>query len=162
MYESFYGLKEKPFNLNPDPDYLFMSDGHENTYTHLEYAISEKKGFIVVTGEIGSGKTTLINYFLNQIQQDIQVGLINNTFFTSRLFMKIICQEFEIDIEGSDTAEMFDRFYEFLVQKYSAGKRVVLIIDEAQNLSTKIIEEIRMLSNLEAEKEHGFHANHGK
>ncbi len=79
MYESFYGLKEKPFNLLPDPEYLFMSQGHENVYTHLEYAIAENKGFVVITGEIGSGKTTLINFLLERIGDDIDIGLINNT-----------------------------------------------------------------------------------
>ncbi len=80
MYEAFYNLKEKPFDLHPDPEYLFMSQGHDNAYTHLEYAIAENKGFVIITGEIGSGKTTLINFFLKKIQQDIQVGLINNTY----------------------------------------------------------------------------------
>ena len=74
MYEKFYGLKEKPFNILPDPDYLFMSKGHENAYTHLEYAIMENKGFVIVTGEIGSGKTTLINYLISKIQQNVQIG----------------------------------------------------------------------------------------
>jgi len=83
MYESFHELKEKPFNLLPDPDYLYMSKGHENAYTHLEYAVHENKNFVVITGEIGSGKTTLINYLLNKIEQDIQVGLINNTYIPS-------------------------------------------------------------------------------
>ena len=89
MYESFYGFKEKPFNLNPDPDYLFMSQTHENAHTHLEYAVAENKGFVVITGEIGAGKTTLINYLLKKIQQEIHVGVINNTSITqsSKIFV---------------------------------------------------------------------------
>ncbi len=90
MYESFYGFKEKPFDLHPDPDYLYMSRGHENTYVHLEYAIVENKGFVVVTGEIGSGKTTLINYLLSKIGDDIHVGLINNTNIRPPEFLKMI------------------------------------------------------------------------
>jgi general secretion pathway protein A len=154
MYESFYGLKEKPFNLLPDPEYLYMSQGHENAFTHLEYAISENKGFVVITGEIGSGKTTLTRYLLNQLPQDIQVGLINNTYMPPGQFLKMICQEFELDTGGMDEAEMVSRFHAFLLEQYAANKRVTLIIDEAQNLTPKTLEEIRMLSNLEAEKHH--------
>jgi general secretion pathway protein A len=154
MYESFYGLKEKPFNLLPDPDYLYMSSGHENIFTHLEYAISENKGFVVITGEVGSGKTTLINYLISKSLSGVEVGLINNTYIAPNQVIKSICREFEIDAEGLDRDEMLDRFHNFLIEKYSASKRVILIFDEAQNLSTKTLEEIRMLSNLEAEKDH--------
>jgi len=154
MYESFYNLKEKPFNLLPDPDYLFMSQGHDNAYTHLEYAIAENKGFVIITGEIGSGKTTLINFFLRKIKQDIQVGLINNTYATLDQFTKMICQEFELGIEGMDHVEMLDLFHDFLLKQFAEKKRVVLIVDEAQNLTPEVMEEIRMISNLEAEKHH--------
>ncbi len=154
MYESFYGMKEKTFNLNPDPDYLYMSQGHENTYTHLEYAIAENKGFVVITGEIGSGKTTLINYLLYNLQLDIQIGLINNTNIAPSQFLRMICREFEIEVNGKDKVEAMDAFQDFLLRKYSEKNRVLLIVDEAQNLSPKTMEEIRMLSNLEAEKDH--------
>jgi len=154
MYETFYGFKEKPFDLHPDPDYLYMSRGHENTYTHLEYAILENKGFVVVTGEIGSGKTTLINYLLNRIAEDIHVGLINNTNILPSEFLKMICQEFELDPRTSDKAELIDILSGFLIDQFAAGQRVVLIIDEAQNLTNDTMEEIRMLSNIETEKHH--------
>lgn len=154
MYESFYGLKEKPFNLLPDPEYLYMSPGHENAYTHLEYAIAENKGFVVITGEIGSGKTTLINYLLGKIPQDIQVGIINNTDVEPLQFLKMICREFELEANGQEKAEILDSFNSFLLDQFSRRHRVVLIIDEAQNLPNQTIEEIRMLSNLEAEKNH--------
>ena len=154
MYESFYGLKEKPFNLLPDPGYLYMSQGHENAYTHLEYAVAENKGFAVITGEIGSGKTTLINFLLGKIQQDIRVGLINTTHISSTQFIKMICQEYELKVDGRDKAEVLDLFHGFLLSQFSERKRVILIIDEAQNLTPKTMEEIRMLSNLEAEKHH--------
>ncbi len=154
MYESFYGLKEKPFNLLPDPDYLYMSQGHENAYTHLEYAVAENKGFAVITGEIGSGKTTLINFLLGKIQQDIRVGLINTTHVSPTHFIKMICQEYELKVDGRDKAEVLDLFHGFLLSQFSERKRVILIIDEAQNLTPKTMEEIRMLSNLEAEKHH--------
>jgi general secretion pathway protein A len=154
MYEAFYGLKEKPFNLTPDPDYLYMSPGHENAYTHLEYAIQESKGFVVVTGEVGSGKTTLINYLLRKIPQAIHVGIINNTFVQPQELLKMICNEFEIQFEDSDKTMLLTRLYDYLLEQFSKRERVVLIIDEAQNLSEKTLEEIRMLSNLESEKHH--------
>ena len=154
MYESFYGFKEKPFDLHPDPDYLYMSRVHENTYVHLEYAILQNKGFVVVTGEIGSGKTTLLNYLLNQISGNLQVGLVNNTNILPSEFLKMVCKEFELDPRTSDKAELIDIFSGFLIEQFAAGERVVLIIDEAQNLTNDTMEEIRMLSNIETEKHH--------
>ena len=154
MYEKFYGFKEKPFDLHPDPDYLYMSRVHENTYVHLEYAIMENKGFVVVTGEIGAGKTTLINYLLNKIGEDIHVGLINNTNIRPAEFLKMICQEFELDPKTDDKAELIDIFSGYLIDQFATGERVLLIIDEAQNLTNDTMEEIRMLSNIETEKHH--------
>jgi general secretion pathway protein A len=154
MYESFFEIEEKPFNLLPDPDYLYMSSGHENIFSHLEYAIAENKGFVVITGEVGSGKTTLINYLISKLLSGVEVGLINNTYIAPNQVIKSICREFELSTEGLDKDEMLNRFYDFLIEKYSIKKRVILIFDEAQNLSIKTLEEIRMLSNLEAEKHH--------
>lgn len=154
MYELFYEFKEKPFDLHPDPDYLYMSRGHENTYTHLEYAILENKGFVVVTGEIGSGKTTLINYLLNKIGEDLHVGLINNTNIRPAEFLNMICHEFELDPKTNHKAELIDILSGFLIDQFAAGERVVLFIDEAQNLTNDTMEEIRMLSNIETEKHH--------
>jgi general secretion pathway protein A len=152
MYESFYKFKDKPFDLHPDPDYLYMSQIHEDTYAHMEYAILENKGFVIITGEIGSGKTTLINYLLSNLGEEIEVGLINNTNILPEQFLKLVCKEFELEPKTSDKAELLDIFSGFLITQFSIGKRVVLIIDEAQNLSTDTIEEIRMLSNIETEK----------
>lgn len=154
MYESFYGFRENPFNLTPDPDYLFMSRGHEEAYTHLEYAIVENKGFVVISGEIGSGKTTLINLLLRKIEGDIHVAVINHTLVQPTQFIKMICQEFEIPVDGTDKAGLLDLFHDFLLRQFAERKRVSLIIDEAQNLPEKTLEEIRMLSNLESEKQH--------
>lgn len=153
MYESFYGFKEKPFNLTPDPDFLFMSRVHENAYTHLEYAVVENKSFVVITGEIGSGKTTLINYLLNNISKDTHVGILNHTSVLPLQFIKMICQEFELQVRDTDKAGLLEAFHEFLLRQFSGNRRVILIIDEAQNLPPKTMEEIRMLSNLEAEKQ---------
>jgi len=154
MYESFYGFKEKPFDLHPDPDYLYLSRGHETTYVHLGYAITENKGFSVLTGEIGSGKTTLINYLLNKIGEDIKVALVNNTNISPSEFLRMICQEFELNPKTNDKSELIDIFSRFLIDQFAAGERVVLIIDEAQNLTNDTMEEIRMLSNIETQKHH--------
>ena len=154
MYESFYGLKEKPFKILPDPGYLYMSQGHENAYTHLEYAIAENKGFVVITGEIGSGKTTLINYLLGKIEEDIKVGVITNTYVSPTQFLRMICQEFDLPDENLDKSGMLHLLQGFLIRQFAERKRVVLIIDEAQNLTPKTMEEVRMLSNLEDEKNH--------
>jgi general secretion pathway protein A len=154
MYESYYGLKEKPFNLTPDPEYLYMSPGHENVCNHLEYAIQESKGFVVVSGEVGAGKTTLINYLLRKIPQAIHVGIINNTLVQPQELLRMICQEFDLEINHDEKTVLLARFYNYLLESYSKRERVILIIDEAQNLPEKSLEEIRMLSNLESEKDH--------
>jgi general secretion pathway protein A len=154
MYESFFELRENPFNLNPDPEYIYMSEGHENAHTHLEYAVMESKGFVVLTGEIGSGKTTLLNLFLSEISDEIQVGLINHTFVTPIQFIRKTCREFEVEVDSNDKDVMVEAFHDFLLQQYASGNRVILIIDEAQNLPLKTLEEVRMLSNIESEKSH--------
>ncbi len=156
MYENFFGLREKPFQILSDPAYLFMSKTHENAYTHLEYGILENKGFVVITGEIGSGKTTLINYLLEKIEGNIQTALLNNTLIRPGNLIKMLCQDFEIDIRGLDDSELLTAFYQFLIRQYTEKKRVILIIDEAQNLSMEALEEIRMLSNFELDKQHLF------
>ena len=154
MYTSYYDLKEKPFNLLPDPDFFYMSSDHENAYVHLEYAVFENKGFVVVSGEIGAGKTTLINLLIKKIEQNVKIGLINNTSVTPEQLIKVICSEYELDVYGMDKTEMLERLHSFLLDQFSQKQRVILIIDEAQNLSVEAIEEIRMLSNFEAEKHH--------
>ena len=154
MYESFYGLKEKAFNLNPDPEYFYLSREHEDAYRHLEYAISESKGFAVITGEVGAGKTTLINYLLYKLELDINIGLITNTNIPASQFLKAICREFEINVDVREKVDIMEIFQDFLLERYAQNERVLLIIDEAQNISLEAMEEIRMLSNLEAEKSH--------
>ncbi|MBN1829489.1 MAG: AAA family ATPase [Deltaproteobacteria bacterium] len=154
MYRAFYGFKENPFNLTPDPDFLFMSRAHEEAYTHLEYAIIEHKGFVVITGEIGAGKTTLVNYLLRKVDRDVEFALVNQTSVNSDELMRMICQEYHLKVDGLDKIERMNRFQEFLIKRFVEGKRVALIIDEAQNLAKDTLEEIRMLSNLELEKQH--------
>jgi len=153
MYTKFYGLQKKPFSLSPDPDYLFMSSKHEKVYIHLRYAIFENKNFAVITGEIGSGKTILINFLLRQIKESFKIAYIRNTLVSPVQFLKFICQEFKISVEGFDKPKILDTLREFLLKEYSANHRVILIIDEAQNLSFQTLEEIRLISNIETEKE---------
>lgn len=154
MYEAHYGLREKPFGLHPDPEYLYMSPAHDEVFAHLQYAVGDNKGFVVITGEIGSGKTTLINYLLKKIPPDVSVGLISNTSIPPPQFLRAVCQEFDLGAAGMDKTAILDIFNQFLIQQHADGRRVILIVDEAQNLPQRTLEEVRLLSNLEAEKHH--------
>ena len=153
MYDSFYGLNEKPFHIVPNPNYLYMSPKHQNALTHLEYGLMERVGFILLTGEIGTGKTTLIRYLLNQIESDMEVAVIFNTNVSSDQLLSLILNEFELNAEVDDKIKTLDTFYQFLIEKYAEDKRVLLIIDEAQNLSHESLEEVRMLSNLQSDEQ---------
>lgn len=150
MYEKFYKLKEKPFRIVPDPAYLFMSPKHQNALTYLEYGLTEGTGFILLTGEIGAGKTTLIRHILNDIESKMEVAVIFNTNINSDQLLNLIINEFELGIE-ENKIKALESLYQFLIEKYSAGKRILLIIDEAQNLSKEVLEEVRMLSNLQSD-----------
>ncbi|MBU4262090.1 MAG: AAA family ATPase [Proteobacteria bacterium] len=151
MYEKFYGLSEKPFHIVPNPHFLYLSAKHQHALTYLEYGIREGMGFILLTGEIGTGKTTLIRHMLNQIEAEIEVAVIFNTNVSANQLLSLILQEFELEADGTDKARNLDRIYQFLIQKYAKRSRVLLIIDEAQNLSDEVLEEVRMLSNLQAD-----------
>ena len=154
MYTKFFGFKEKPFTLVPNPNYLYLSTKHGHALTFLEYGLAEKIGFVMLTGEIGIGKTTLIRHLLNQVEADIDVAVIFNTNILSNDLIKLILNEFEIEYDdGITKAKALDILYDFLIKKYSANRKVLLIIDEAQNLSDEVLEEIRMLSNLQTDEE---------
>ncbi len=153
MYEQFYGFKEKPFQIVPNPGYLYKSQKHENALTYLEYGLSENVGFVLLTGEIGSGKTTLIQYMLDKIGNDTEVAVVFNTNVSAYQLLLMILSEFELPAQKFDKTTALDILNQFLIQKYAEKKRVLLIIDEAQNLSNEALEEIRMLSNLQTEDE---------
>ena len=154
MYTKFFNLKEKPFNLVPNPNYLYSSTKHENAMSFLEYGLSEKIGFVMLTGEIGIGKTTLIRNLLNKVDADMDVGVVFNTNVVSNDLIYLILNEFDIPYEdGISKARALDIFYRFLIEKYAAGRNVLLIIDEAQNLSHEVLEEVRMLSNLQTDED---------
>jgi general secretion pathway protein A len=153
MYEQFYGLKRKPFQLLPDADFLFRSKKHDIALTCLEYGIYERVGFIVITGEIGTGKTTLINYLLRQIRKELPICYISQTYLNPDDFLRILCQEFSLPYEGKTKSELIELLGKFSVEQFQKGKYVILILDEAQNLPFETLEEIRMLSNLDAGSE---------
>ncbi|MBL0700715.1 MAG: AAA family ATPase [Desulfosarcina sp.] len=152
MYEKFYELNEKPFNIVPNPAYLYRSEKHQDALTYLEYGLMEATGFILLTGEIGTGKTTLVRYILNQIEPDVDIAVIFNTNITSDQLISLILDNFEITSQKDKTANL-DLLYRFLIEKFSHGGRVLLIIDEAQNLAIDVMEEVRMLSNLQSDEQ---------
>lgn len=153
MYEEFYGLKEKPFSIQPDPEFLFFGKRHSMAYAMLEYGIANKAGFTVVCGEIGCGKTTLVRHLLNHVDADIDVGIVYNTHQKVDDLLGWIMLAFGQPYEGLSELGLFDAFQQFLISSYTEGRRVVLIVDEAQNLSPGALESLRMLSNINADKD---------
>lgn len=155
MYTSFFGFTENPFNLTPDPRYLFLSLYHKEALDHLLYGINERKGFITITGGIGTGKTTLCRVLLNHLETNTNSALIFNSFISDMELLKTVNQEFGIDMEPSAETkkDYIDALNQFLLETFGRGGNAVLLIDEAQNLSHNVLEQIRMLSNLETEKE---------
>ncbi len=153
MYEEFYDLKERPFNILADPSYLYLSRQHRLALAHLEYGLVNRAGFIVITGEIGTGKTTLLKSLLEHLEQNTVVASIFNTTVPAQDFLPMIMREFEIAPQKADQAENIELLNQFLIEQYANGSRTVLIIDEAQNLSLEVLEEVRLLSNLQTEKD---------
>jgi general secretion pathway protein A len=155
MYTSYFDLKENPFNLTPDPRYLFLSSQHSEALNHLIYGINEKKGFMVITGGIGTGKTTICRTLLSVLDQSINSALIFNPSISEIELLETINQEFGIESgeEKKTKKRHIDALNKFLLKNFSANRNAVLLIDEAQNLSRGVLEQIRMLSNLETERE---------
>ena len=153
MYESFYGLREKPFSIQPDPAFLFMGKRHSLAYTMLEYAIRSRAGFTVICGEIGCGKTTLIRRLLNELNDEVKVGLVTNTHPDLADLTEWIMLAFGLPYDGHSPVARYDAFQRFLIGEYGKKHRVVLIVDEAQNLSPAAMESLRMLSNINADKD---------
>lgn len=150
MYKDFYGLKELPFNITPDPHFLFLSPVHQEAIQHLRYGIAEKKGFIVLTGEVGCGKTTLCRYLLNEIEgKPIETALILNPTLPETQLIQAILRELGVaEVKGS-RQELLDQLNAHLLKLIGEGKDIVLIVDESQNMSFQALEHIRLLSNLE-------------
>ena len=152
MYESFYGLRERPFSLLPDPSFLYLGHKHRVALTMLQYGLMSNAGFTIITGEIGSGKTTLIRQILNELGRDVTVGLITNTHQSFGELLQWVLMAFGLEHRGKEKVERYENFINFTIAEYAKGKRTVLIIDEAQNLSVDTLEELRMLSNVNSDK----------
>jgi len=153
MYEKFYEFSEKPFNTTPDSKFFFPSPKHTEALNSLIYAITERKGFVVVTGEIGAGKTTVCRTLLNKLELNTKVATITNTHLTCKELIAEILDELEVEYKPGTKQRLLSQLNVYLIKQLAADINVVLIIDEAQNLTPTVLEEVRMLSNLETEKE---------
>ena len=154
MYAKFFGLNEKPFSITPDPRYLFLGPRHAEALAHLLYGVTESGGFIQLTGEVGTGKTTVVRSLLEQLPEHTDVALVLNPRLSPREFLLTICDELHIEVpDRSSTKSIIDALNQRLLEAHAAGRRVVLIVDEAQNLSTDVLEQIRLLTNLETAKQ---------
>ena len=154
MYKKFFGLQENPFNVNPDPRYLFLTPHTQEALACLTYGIQNRKGFILLTGEVGTGKTTLINKLLEWLHKE---GVFTAFVFNPRLsvsqFLEFMMADFGIPCESQHKGQMLLKLNQWLLDRYQAGERAVLVVDEAQNLSPQMLEEIRLLTNLETSTE---------
>ena len=161
MYEPYYGFAEKPFSLTPDPKYLYRSESHANAFELLQYAIERREGFVVITGDIGTGKTTLCRALLDKTDQKTFTALLLNPFLSEEDLLKAVLQDLGVISRGEERLpqrqpskqDLVNTLHDFLLSLVPLGARAVLIIDEAQNLPLPILEQVRILSNLETDKE---------
>jgi type II secretory pathway predicted ATPase ExeA len=153
MYEAFYGLKEKPFSIQPDPDFLYWGHAHSLAFAMLEYGVMNQAGFTVITGDIGCGKTTLVRELLRRLGPETTIGLLSNTRPEADNLLNWIMMSLGQPFEQPSYIATYQDFEKFLVDQYYAGRRTVLIIDEAHNLGARALEELRMLSNVNADKD---------
>lgn len=152
MYEKYFGLREKPFSLTPDPDFLYLGRKHGMALTMLEYGITHDAPIIVISGEIGSGKTTLIRHLLNTLKDNTTVGLISNTHRAFGELIQWVAMAFGLSFENREKVALYGSFVDFLIKEYARGRRTLLIVDEAQNMDAETLEELRVLSNINADK----------
>ena len=153
MYEKFYGFKEKPFSLLPDPAYFYNSRQHSAALTMFEYGLHNQAGFTVITGGIGCGKTTLVHYLIERLQSDITLGLINNTHESFGDVLQWVLLAFGLNYSGKEKIDRYQTLTKFLTQEKQKNKRCILVVDEAQNLGAQTLEELRMLSNVNVGKD---------
>ena len=152
MYEEFYHLTEKPFTLSPDPSFLFMGKSHRRALNILEYGVESDAGITVISGEVGTGKTTLLRRLINELSDDVTIGLITNTQRNFGDLLKWVLMSYDIEIDETDPVKLYKIFVDFITREHRAGRRVLLIIDEAQNLGPDSLEDIRMLTNINVDK----------
>ncbi len=152
MYEQWFGFTERPFSLAPDPAFMFLARSHRSALATLEYGLMNETPFSLITGEIGCGKTTLIRYLLTKLEKTVTVGLISNTNRSFGRLMQWVCMSFGLPHQGLDDAALYESLTQFLIAEYAAGRHAILIVDEAQNLSADLLEELRVLSNINADK----------
>jgi general secretion pathway protein A len=158
MYEKFYGFKEKPFDITPDPKFVYFSETHKEALAHLRYAIREGKGFSVITGEVGTGKTTLVHTLLNKLDGAVRTAYIFNPVMAPEDFLNYICEDLGLKSNGPRSrGQNLTSLHEFLLNCFAQNEKVFLIIDEAQSLDTKLLEEVRLLTNLETSKNKLLH-----
>ncbi|VEN73309.1 conserved hypothetical protein [Candidatus Desulfarcum epimagneticum] len=153
MYETFFGFREKPFKLTPNPAYLFLSRSHEEALAHLRYAVSEGEGFIEITGEVGTGKTTLCRVFLESLDDGAEAAYVFNPNLDAAQLLGVINEELGIDSPSDKPKDLVGALNAFLLEKKAQGKNVIIIVDEAQNLDSEVLEQLRLLSNLETATE---------
>jgi len=153
MYETYFDLKQKPFSITASPSFLFLSQRHKEALSYLTYGIKERVGFIEITGEVGTGKTTLCRALLNRMDEKTKTAFIFNSNLTELQLMQTIIEDLGIKTAKRDKGALFSELNRFLIEQLTLGNNVVLIIDEAQNLSMRLLEQVRMLSNLEAENQ---------
>lgn len=153
MYKQFYSLKENPFNNTSDPSFFFASSHHQEAFSHLQYGIASRKGIILITGEIGTGKTTLCRTLLNRLDDKIKTALILNPSFSDLQLLQMIIRDLGIHCPKDNKLDLVRALTKFLIQQSSKGNNVAVILDECQNLDVPQLEQIRLLSNLETEKE---------
>jgi general secretion pathway protein A len=154
LYETFYGLRQKPFALLPDPRFLFASRTHRVALNLLEYGLSEQTGFVVLTGEVGTGKTTLVRHLLNLVDEEVVAGLVPPTNPSFDELLKWMLLAFDLDFAGRDRIEQQKMLIDFLFDRYTGGERCVLIIDEAQHLGVQALEQLRLFSNVNSGMDH--------
>ena len=151
MYLEFYGLKLAPFDITPNPRFLFHSNKHREAFNHLLYGIRERKGFVQLTGEVGAGKTTLCRALLEHLDGKFSTALILNPVLSGDELMKAIAGEFGLEVKGKDRLETISALSDFLLKQTLAGRETVLIVDEAQNLTEDLLEQVRLISNIETD-----------
>ena len=153
MYNSFFNFNEQPFNLTPDPRFIYLSPGHQDALEHMIYGIDQRKGFVLITGQIGAGKTTLTRLLIDDLEGKAQTAMIFNTFLDEIELLRALNREFSLPAESSSRETLVQTLNGFLIEQLRSGGNAVLILDEAQNLSVPVLEQIRMLSNLETDNQ---------